>query len=41
MQKINIKKYTKDQMAKMVEDAVEELRAFKVRRLRERIDKNA
>lgn len=38
---INIKKYTKDQMAKMVEDAVEELRAFKVRRLRERIDKNA
>lgn len=38
---MNVKKYTKDQMAKMVEDAVEELRAFKVRRLRERIDKNA
>lgn len=32
-----------DQMAIefKVEDAVEELRAFKVRRLRERIDKNA
>ena len=35
---INVKKYTKDQMAKMVEDAVAEQRAHKVRRLRSRLE---